>query len=95
MGIDMMDECLSARSELQGVNMTKECMSTWSEVEGIDTTGIHMVEVEVEDMTEERPSKRRSKVEDMDMMGIHMVEDTTTKVGQDEREHMDVVLTNH
>jgi hypothetical protein len=70
MGIDMMDECLSARSELQGMNMTKECMSTWSEVEGIDTTGIHMVEVEVEDMTEERPSKRRSKVEDMDMTSV-------------------------
>jgi hypothetical protein len=93
---------------VEGMNMLEEHdrpSNHWLEEEGMDMADIHMVEVEVMDMVEERPLKERPEVEGINteeehsskerpkVEGMDMVEDMTTEVV--EREHEDVGLARH
>jgi hypothetical protein len=86
-GMDMPD--------VEGINMLEEHdhpSNHRSGEEGMNMVGIHMMELEVMDMSEERPTKERSEDEGMDMVeehssnhrpeveGMDIVEDITVEV---------------
>jgi hypothetical protein len=68
-GMDMAEERLSMQPEVEGMDMVEERLSTQPELEGMDMAGIHMVEVGM-DTEEQRLPK---EVKGMDMVGIHMM----------------------
>jgi hypothetical protein len=68
-GMDITEDHLSMRPEVEGMDMAEERLSTPPELEGMDMAGIHMVEVGMD--TEEQCLPK--EVKGMDMVGIHMM----------------------
>jgi hypothetical protein len=96
--VEEQDHPMNHRLREEGMNMVEEHYHPTNhrlEMEDMDMVGIHMVEVGVMDMVEERPLNHRSEVDGIDREGSDMGEDMTVEVEVVKRDHEDVVLAMH